>query len=374
MYRQASRRSADPGRCAAKPQTLPYGLVTWVNGDSASSAADHGTNGGRPAAQGGPTAPPLARPAPATADHPAPSAGPAIATAPGPEPTPPKPTVARPATSMGPATNVPAPASPAVATATRGAPGQVPPPGGPPALPASASDLFARYLRDYAADHLHQRLAILHAGVTTAEHDLGTAELRAEGADISVTLVDDDHPVTRAALAASPLLAGCAVGDLRMVPLPPRSQDIVQCALVLDRIEHTELVLDRLVAALKPGGLLFLRIRDRDSAAGFFDRRAPGVMRAWVWRTRHSAPGPYPAIYERINSARGIQSFALVRGLVFAERQALGGTGNGLPRGPRGFLLLQRLIAWLSRDRITAAHEELLFVVRKPENRFARLI
>jgi hypothetical protein len=34
----------------------------------------------------------------------------------------------------------------------------------------------------------------------------------------------------------------------------------------------------------------------------------------------------------------------------------------------------QKLIAWLSRGRLTAAHEELLYVLRKPEDRFARVL
>ena len=35
---------------------------------------------------------------------------------------------------------------------------------------------------------------------------------------------------------------------------------------------------------------------------------------------------------------------------------------------------LGRLVAALSRGRLTAAHEELLYVMRKPENRFARIL
>jgi hypothetical protein len=32
------------------------------------------------------------------------------------------------------------------------------------------------------------------------------------------------------------------------------------------------------------------------------------------------------------------------------------------------------MIAWLSRGRLTDAHDELLYVIRKPEDRFARLV
>lgn len=256
---------------------------------------------------------------------------------------------------------------------TPGQAGERPP--GPPPLTGEPADVFARYTRDYVSGKAGSQVAILHAGCTSAPHDLGASLLTADGADIIVTLIDDDSRVSRAAVTAQDALSAAALGDLRTVPLPPRSQDIVHCAALLDRIHHAELVLDRLVATLKPGGLLLLRIRDRDCAAGLFDRIAPRALRRLVWRSRHPGhPGPYPAVYERLSSARGVQSYALLRGLVFAERQSTGGLSDALGREPYGFLLLQKFIAWLSRQRLTAAHEELLYVLRKPENRFARLI
>jgi hypothetical protein len=80
------------------------------------------------------------------------------------------------------------------------------------------------------------------------------------------------------------------------------------------------------------------------------------------------------AVYERLASGRGVQSYVLLHGLVIAERGALGGLAGGLPRGPHGYLMAQKLVAWLSRGRLTSAHEDLLYVIRKPEDRFARII
>jgi hypothetical protein len=79
-------------------------------------------------------------------------------------------------------------------------------------------------------------------------------------------------------------------------------------------------------------------------------------------------------VYERVASARGIQTYGLMRGLVIAEQQPLGGLAGGLPLAPRGYLAAQKMVAALSRGRLTAAHEELLYVLRKPENRFARIL
>ena len=239
---------------------------------------------------------------------------------------------------------------------------------------ASGASLFARYIRDYVSGRDGQQIMILEAGCTTAGDDLGVGGLRATGADIVVSLIDDDQPVTSAALSVDGSLADCVQGDLRRVPLPPRSQDIVVCPLLLQRIQHAELVLDRLVAAIRPGGLLLLHFGDLDSAAGFLDRVLPSAYRRAVWRRRRPGrPGPYPAVYERLSSARGVQAYALMRELVIAERRALGGPAGTLT-GPPGFLAAQKLIASLSRGRLTAAHEELLYVLRKPEDRFARVL
>jgi Methyltransferase domain len=243
----------------------------------------------------------------------------------------------------------------------------------PRSAPANVG-LFARYIRDYVTGHDGHQIMILQAGCTTADGDLGVGVLREAGADIVVSLIDDDQPVTRAALRMDENLAGCVQGDLRTVPLPPRSHDIVLCALLLQRINHAELVLDRLVAAIRPGGLLLLRFSDRDSSGGFLDRVMPLAARSAVWRRRRPGrPGPYPAVYERLSSVQGVQAYALMRELVIAERQALGGLAGALAE-PRGFLAAHKLAAWLSRGRLTAAHEELLYVLRKPEDRFARIL
>jgi SAM-dependent methyltransferase len=235
--------------------------------------------------------------------------------------------------------------------------------------------LFSHWAQGYASERFGQPIAVLLAGAVTAAGDLDAASLRAAGADLNFGLVDDDQPVTQAAQGSHPGLARCTLGDLRTVPLPQRSFDIVQVTLLLERIEHAELVLDRLVGALKPGGLLCLQVRDRDCAAGFLDRVLPDSARRMIWRKhRPGRPGPHPAVYERVASARGVQSYALMRGLVIAEQQPLGGLAGGLRPAPRGYLAAQKLVAVLSRGRLPAVHEELLYVMRKPENRFARIL
>lgn len=268
------------------------------------------------------------------------------------------------------------------ATITLPATGPIPPGGAagrtgtaPAVVPRLAGgELFGRHTRSYAAEHSGQQITIMQAGCTTAE-DLDVDPLRAAGARLSVSMIDEDNEVTRAAKAYHQDMREAILGDLRTLPLPPRAYDIVQCSSLLGRIEHAELVLDRLCAAVKPGGLLLLRVRDRDSAAGFLDRVLPGPLRGAIWRKRHPGePGPHMAVYERLASGRGVQAYVLMHGFVIAERGALGGLAGGLPGGPHGYRTAQKLVARLSRGRLTSDHEDLLYVIRKPEDRFARII
>jgi len=236
-----------------------------------------------------------------------------------------------------------------------------------------AARVFTQAALDYAAHRPGQPLALLQAGCTTAGDDPDTARLRRAGYHVAVSRIDDDSPAARATVAAHQELRACTLGDLRMAALAPRSVDIVHCARLLERIGHAELVLDRLVDALKPNGLLLLRTGDRDCAAGFLDRVLPRPLRTLIWRNQNpGGPGPYPAVYEHLVSQRGIESYVLRRGLVIAQRQALS------PLDGRGWatslLVAGRILARLSRGRLTSAHDELRYVIRKPEDPFARVL
>lgn len=228
---------------------------------------------------------------------------------------------------------------------------------------------FAQPAHDYAYHAAGRPIAVLQAGCLTSLDELGLDKLRDGGFDISVASIEADPR------RLGPLAADIVIGDFRDVPLPPRSYDIVHCSLLLDRISHVPLVLDRLAATLRPGGLLLLRIRDRDCAAGYLDRKLPRLVRRVLWKQLYPGqPGPFPAVYERTGSARGIAAYMLMRGLVIAHRK----TNRTLPHQPERlcrYLSASRwLIASLSRGRLADDHDEVLFVIRKPEDRFARVV
>jgi SAM-dependent methyltransferase len=219
---------------------------------------------------------------------------------------------------------------------------------------------------------------VLRAGCRTPIGELGLARLRDSGYQVILTMVDQDTALNRAILAdpAVRTMPGpVMLGDLRSVSLPPRSFDVVYSAFLLEHIPNAALVLDRLVTALRPGGLLLLRVQDRDCAAAVADRKAPEPLRRALWARLHPGePGPFPAVYDPLTSSRGIQAYAAAHGLVVNRRE----TARTAPQAPVRLAAAVRatraLIGWLSRGQRTDAHDELLYVIRKPEDRFARLL
>jgi SAM-dependent methyltransferase len=224
---------------------------------------------------------------------------------------------------------------------------------------------------------LGRPVALLQAGYSLPLSELGIGV----GPHVSsVTAVDTDHPLVVQALESMPQDAAAAyadviVGDLRTVPITPRAFDVVYCANLLERIEHVQLVLDRLVSAIRPGGLLLISTHDRQTAYAVLDQNLPGFARKALWkRLRPDLPGPFPAVYETMVTERGIASYAQMRGLVIAQRSAQ----HSLPTAPRRISSSVRItcaiISGLTRGHFSNTHDELLYVIRKPQDRSARVV
>jgi SAM-dependent methyltransferase len=240
-------------------------------------------------------------------------------------------------------------------------------------LHGTVSDLFARSIYNYARQHEGEAIKLLQVGCTGPADELELDKLHAQGIDVSIRRIDQENSEADGAASASP--GDIVFGDLRTIPLPSRDVGVVYSAHLLDRIQHVELVLDRLVAALKPGGILLLRFRDRECAAGLLDRRLPQIARRAVWHwLRPEQEGPLPAIYEPLLSVEGVYSYALARGLAIGERQALRDRPRRPARMAWGAPLACRLIAAMSRGKHPDDHDDLLYVIRKPVNRFARVL
>ncbi|MFI6500434.1 class I SAM-dependent methyltransferase [Nonomuraea typhae] len=231
---------------------------------------------------------------------------------------------------------------------------------------APRGDLFGQRIREQWTEQLGRRLDILLAGCA---HD---EQLVLERIETRVTGVDVELPAIRTIMESRHDLAAWALGDMRSVPMPPRSFDVIRLTFLLERIEHAELVLDRMLQALRPGGLILLRMRDRSSAYGWCDRVTPRWLRRLVWRrvVAEGTPGPLPAVYEPVTSRDGMHAFCLTRGLMITDDETAT-TGPAMGRiGSAAVALVDKL----TRGRLPSAHDEVTMVIRKPQNHFARLI
>lgn len=227
-------------------------------------------------------------------------------------------------------------------------------------------DLFSQRVHEQWAGELGRRLDVLVAGCARGE------PLTLERIETRLSGVDEDLPAIRKVVEERADLVTWSLGDLRSAPLPPRSFDVIQLSFLLERIEHAELVLDRLLRALRPGGLVLLRMRDRESAYGLLDRLVPRWARRALWRrlAPEGTPGPLPAVYGPLTSAGGMHAFCLTRGLMVTDEAR---ATSGPARRGMGAAAV-RLVARLTRGRYPATHDEIVMVIRKPQYHFARLV
>ncbi|MQA93416.1 MAG: methyltransferase domain-containing protein [Streptosporangiales bacterium] len=232
-------------------------------------------------------------------------------------------------------------------------------------VPNVIDELFQRRFRQYVDDHPDRTIEVLDAGCgrgglpVEGVSQRGRAALHVVGIDV------DEEPYRRHAEERADL-DSWALGDLRTAPLPPRTFDLVHSSHLLERIEHAELVLDRLVAAVRPGGLLLLRMYDRDCVFGILDRTLPTVLRRGL---RPGEVHPPRAVYEAVASREGVHGYCVMRGLVVAEERSARAT---VPT--RRLELASWLVARTRRGARAVGHDEIAFVLRKPEHHFARVL
>ncbi|MFC5181908.1 class I SAM-dependent methyltransferase [Actinomadura harenae] len=294
--------------------------------------------------------------------------------------------------------------------------------------PVNPGDLFSERVRQYSAERPAHRVQLLEAGCGWG-HPLDLGRI-----DVQTTGVDLDLPELRARTGARADLDAWHLGDLRDVPMPPRAFDVVHAPYLIERLRNAELVLDRMAAALRPGGLLLVLMRDRDTAFGFLDRNVPDLFRRLAVRAassrvprprpagrRHAhvsgvlapeqgggvrlddatppdglpvtaakagrgasrapeqtggipLPPPAPTVYDRVASRAGMEWYCGMRGLVLAEQYVSRNCMTALGAGTGLVAAACRSVATASRGRLTATHSEVTLVIRKPENRYARVI
>lgn len=168
----------------------------------------------------------------------------------------------------------------------------------------------------------------------------------------------------RDALAARSDLDQAIVGDLRTVEFAPKSFDIIYSAFVLEHVRGAQQVLGRFVRWLAPGGMLILKVPDRDSAYGFLTRLTPywahvAFHRYMLRQPLAGAPGhgPYPTYYDRVISQRGLREFCRGNGLLAPEIYRLCSYASDRP-----VRLAALMVSMLSGGRLAWRHNNLLLI------------
>jgi SAM-dependent methyltransferase len=196
--------------------------------------------------------------------------------------------------------------------------------------------------------------------------DLGEVDYHLTGADL-------DPAALQLRLDLQQDLDAAIEGDLCTMALPAQSFDVVYSAYVLEHIRDADVALDNMIQALRPGGLLVLRIPDPDTARGLVTRNSPFWFHVlyyrWVMkRPKAGTPGhaPYPVYYHPVISKPGLQAYARVRGL-----RCLGLFSDDFVRDGKGvagllFRAGARAISWLSFGRFTSAYNDLVYLLEKP--------
>jgi SAM-dependent methyltransferase len=168
------------------------------------------------------------------------------------------------------------------------------------------------------------------------------------------------------ALAARTDLDRAIVGDLRTAEFAPHSFDVIYNAFVLEHVRGARQVLERFLGWLAPGGMLILKVPDRDSAYGFLTRCSPFWAHVLIYRymlgyRQAGTPGhaPYPTYYDEVVSERGLREFCLGNGMNAPELYRLCSYENQRSVRTAAF------VTWLlSGGRLPWRHNNLLLIAR----------
>jgi SAM-dependent methyltransferase len=162
------------------------------------------------------------------------------------------------------------------------------------------------------------------------------------------------------------------VGDLRFVNLEPNRYDVIYNSYVLEHIPDADHVLDNFNRWLKPGGILILRIPDRNSVWGFVTRFTPD----WFHKFHHRYirgirnpedvdVGPFPTVHDRVVSREGIHEFCRKNQFTMKEEHGHTFYLNGLGAVGTLMYMFVRGMNLLSLGALAWKHNDLTYVLEK---------
>jgi SAM-dependent methyltransferase len=224
---------------------------------------------------------------------------------------------------------------------------------------------------DTMAKHI-KKMALCRGALNILEAGCGISwALDLDGVEYALTGVDLDKNALDIRKDRERDLDIAILGDLRNVCLQQSKFDVIYNSYVLEHIDGAEDVLENFIRWLNPGGILILRIPNRDSARGFLTRITPfwfHILYVKYIQGDETAgrPGhaPFPTFFDKIVSRNGIHEFCKNKNLVIEEEY-----GGGIGRKNSLFPLIERIVCWVlhmgSLKRLSFNYPVLIYVIKK---------
>jgi len=184
-----------------------------------------------------------------------------------------------------------------------------------------------------------------------------------------LTGIDADEDALTSRQQTKGDLSTSIIGDLCAVSIPPSTFDVIYCSYVLEHINEAHRALANFACWLKPGGLILIRVPDRDAIYGWLTRHSPFwlhvLYKRWIeGQVNAGKPGfaPYPVYYNKAISRAAMIDYCKEHRYELCELVA---TDTYLANS-----LLVRIIAQtcsaLSLGRYPWRHNNLAFIIRAP--------
>ena len=196
--------------------------------------------------------------------------------------------------------------------------------------------------------------------------------LNLDGIKFTLTGVDMDKDAVEIRKAKFKDLDEIILGDLRTVNLQEHAYDVIYSSFVLEHVQNAEQVMNNFSKWLKPGGLLIIRIPDRDSVYGFITRHTPFWFHIFYKKYIVGAPNagkpgfdPYPTFHEEVISRQGMHKFCQKSNFEITEEYGEGsylkqkGAASSLTR------LVVITMALLSFGALEWKYNNLTYVIKK---------
>lgn len=196
--------------------------------------------------------------------------------------------------------------------------------------------------------------------------------LNLSGIRYTITGVDMDEKALEFRKTKIRDLDETILGDLRSVELNRNGYDVIYNSFVLEHVQDAEQVLNNFSKWLKAGGILILRIPDRNSVYGFATRVTPFwfhvFVKKYIQGIRDAGkPGfePYPTFHEAVVSRDGVHEYCMKNRYVIKEEY-----GQGYYLEGKGVIatltyLFVIAVAMLSLGKLQWKYNNLTYILEK---------